>query len=385
MATSPTYNISAAEVLEVLYTDSNPNLIYGVKAKTLSSSGRGDSASTSVSTYKPLNTNSIRVPLVGEVILTVQAPSSYSAGLRSSSDSYYLDIVSLQSSVHHNSLPTLGAATANLGATSGDSGNYATAAAGDISQNDDPAVDKNFTEVETVKPLQPYIGDVIFSGRYGNSLRFTTTPKSGKFAVQPKWSKGDPGAPVTIIRNSIQKKDTKKINDFITENFTEDDNIMIMASGQQLEFEQSSKQTTAIAAKKVNSYQTESWGKTPQTLLSSGRLIFNSTQREIIMFAKKGIGLSSETNIAMDAKETIVLSGKKIEIGNDAKEPLVLGTQFKTWLKSLVETIGTQVVTHAVVGPNLPINASPTWPAVAVLMAQVDLWLSDVAFTKKSK
>jgi hypothetical protein len=382
---TPSYNISAAEVMEVLYTDSNPNLIYGIKAKTLSSSGRGDSVSTSVSTFKPLNVNIVRIPLVGEVVLTVQAPSSYSAGLRSSTDSYYIDIVSLQSSVHHNSLPTLGATSTTLGSTSGDSSTYADAAAGDINQNDDPAVDKNFTEVETVKPLQPYIGDVIFTGRYGNSIRFSTTPKSGKFATPAKWSKGDPGAPVTIIRNSIQKKDTKKINDYITENFTEDDNIMIMASGQQIEFEQASKQTTAIAAKKIDSYQSENWGKTPQTLLSSGRLIFNSTQREIIMFAKKGIGLSSETNIAMDAKETIVLSGKKIEIGNDAKEPLVLGKQFKTWLQSFVDAIGMQVIVHPVVGPNSPINTAPTWPAVNVLMQQIDLWLSDVAFTKKSK
>lgn len=380
-------DLQPAEVLEVLYSDSNPNLIYGIKVKILDNtpiSGDDPEISATAITAKPLNTSFIRIPIVGEVVLILKAPSSYATSVRATTETYYLDIVSLQSSIHHNALPSVTATTIQKGKASGDSDKYNESESGNNQQPKDPKIDVNFTENPTVKPLQPYVGDVLIAGRYGNSIRFSTSPKSGKFTVQPNWSGGSESAPITIFRNSKQGIDTKQINDYITEDFTNEENVIVQASGQELEFEQASGALTAIKKYKITSWKDEKWGVTPQTLISSGRIIFNSTQKEIIAFAKNGIGLSSETTIAIDAKESISLNATKIELGADSKEAILLGNAFKTWMENLILTLSTITPISPISGPCLPIGLTPQWAGIESLKAQIEpLLLSEVAFTKK--
>ena len=371
-----------AEVLEVIYEDKTPSLIYGIKAKIIDGRPVTDAESPSVLTAIPLNFSYIRVPIVGEVVLVLQAPSSYATATRNSLTNYYLDIVSLQASVHHNAIPTVTKAKVTKGNADGDSDSYNESSTGNTNKETPPAPDKNFSENPSVKPLQPYIGDVIFEGRYGNSIRFTTTPKSGTFTVQPKFSDAV-GSPITIFRNTKQSKDTKKINDFVTEDFTNEENVIVQASGQKLEFEQASGMLTAIKKHKVTSWKDENWGTTPQTLISSGRIVFNSTQKEIIAFAKSGIGLSSETTIALDAKDAISLNAEKIELGTDGKEALILGNAFKTWMENFIQILSTMTPISPV-GPCVPLVGTPQWAGIEALKAQIQpLLLSEVAFTKK--
>ena len=88
-----------AEVLEVIYEDKTPSLIYGIKVKPLDSRPVTDAESPSVVTAIPLNFSYIRVPIVGEIVLILQAPSSYATGTRNVLTNYYLDIISLQASI----------------------------------------------------------------------------------------------------------------------------------------------------------------------------------------------------------------------------------------------------------------------------------------------
>jgi hypothetical protein len=379
-------NLQPAEVLEVLYSDSNPNLIYGIKVKILDSSpisGDNPEMSPSAITAKPLNTSFIRIPIVGEVVLILKAPSSYATSVREATETYYLDIISLQSSIHHNALPSVTIKTIEKGKASGDSDKYNEAGSGNNQQPKDPQIDVNFTENPTVKPLQPYVGDVLIAGRYGNSIRFSTTPKPGKFTVQPNWAGGPTSAPITIFRNSKQVIDTKKTNDYITEDFTNEENVIVQASGQNITFEQASGVTTSIESKKITSWKDESWGTTPQTLISSGRIVFNSTQKEIIAFAKNGIGLSTETSIAIDAKEDVSINGTKIELGTEADEPLILGNKWKEWANGLIDDLAKLTVVTPV-GPSSPLSASPQWASIAAYKGKIDSLLSDLSFTKKS-
>jgi hypothetical protein len=375
--------ITPAEVLEVIYEDTNPNLVYGLKVKEFGPSPSGDVSSVSTITAKPLNTSYIRVPLVGEVVLILKAPSSYASAMRNTTDTYYIDIVSLQSSIHHNGLPTSVDKSVTLSKASGNATTYNEAASGNTQKPSQPKIDPNFTENPAVKPLQPYIGDVLLSGRYGNSLRFSTTPKSGKFTVKQKWSKGDPAAPITIFRNSKQVGGGGKINNFVTEDFKKDDNVIVMASGQLIEFENSSKVLTSNAKYGLNSWQSENWGKTPQTLITSGRIIFNSTQKEIMAFAKNGIGLSSETAITIDAKNMVSVNAKKMELGTDSQEPLILGKKWKKWMEDLIDAIG-DLTDISPVGPCKPTKVDPQWGKIAALKGQIPTLLSDISFTKKS-
>lgn len=376
------YEISAGEVLEVIYSDENPNLVYGLKVKELASTPASDVAEITTITAKPLNTGFLRFPVVGEVVLLVKAPSSYGTSIRSTSDVYYLDVVSMQSSIHHNSLPTLTAKSVQVNQTSGNASNYNSAAAGNTNKPQDPKVDDNFSENDKVRPLQHYIGDILIEGRYGNSIRFSTTPKSGKFTVQPKWSNGKPAAPITIFRNSVQEKGGK-INGFITEDFNKEDNVIVQASGQNIEFEQASKVLSSTNKYSLTSWKDENWGTTPQTLISSGRIVFNSFQKEIIAFAKKGIALSSETAITIDAKDMVSVNAKKMELGTNSSEPLILGNKWKKWMEDLIDAIGA-LTDISPVGPCAPTKSDPQWGKIASLKAQIPSLLSDISFTKKS-
>ena len=372
--------ITVGEVLEIIYDDKNPNLSYGIKVKLFDASNVEDSSSPGVITASPLNSNVLRIPLKGEIVLLTKATSSYASGLSNSLEWYYIDIVNLQKDIHHNSIPTVSKFQLNKNPQA--SGNYNQAAAGNTNQEQAPASDKNFTELETVKPLQPYVGDVIIQGRYGNSIRMSTTPKSGTFTKPAKWKEGNAGAPITIIRNTEQITNTGKINDFTTEDFKNEDNVIVMTSGQSIEFEQASGVLAAIKSKKITSWKDDKWGKAPQTLISSGRIIFNSWQKEIIAFAKNGIGLSSETTIAIDSKESISLNSKKIELGDNATEPLILGNQFKIWINNLLTTLST-LTPISPMGPCTPLIAAPQWASVEGFRGQIDTFLSQVAFTKK--
>jgi hypothetical protein len=376
------YEISAAEVLEVIYSDENPNLIYGLKVKEFGSTPASDASEVTTITAKPLNTSILRIPIVGEAVLLIKAPSSYGTAVRNTSDTYYLDVVSLQSSIHHNALPTITAKKVQVSATSGNSGKYSQAAAGSTNKEQEPKVDDNFSENEKVQPLQHYIGDVLIEGRYGNSIRFSTTPKSGKFTVQPKWSNGKPAAPITIFRNSIQDKGGK-INGFITEDFNKEDNVIVQASGQNIQFEQASKVLSSTNNYKLTSWKDENWGKTPQTLISSGRIVFNSFQKEIIAFAKAGIALSSETAITIDAKDMVSLNAKKMELGTNSDQQLILGNKWQTWMEQLIDAIG-DLTDISPVGPCKPTKSDPQWGAIASLIAKIPTLLSDISFTKKS-
>lgn len=374
--------IYVAEVLEVIYTDSNPNLIYGLKVKLKDFIAADDVDSVHIITAKPLNMNLIRIPIVGEFVLVARTVSSYSSGYQQSHDTYYLDIVSLQSSIHHNALPG-GSKISIVADTLGNSDNYTSVNTGNSTRESTTEIDTNFSENGNVKPLQHYIGDVLLEGRYGQSIRFSTTPKSGNFIQQPKWFDGEDGAPITIIRNTRQTTNTQRINDFTTEDFIKDDNIIVLSSGQKLTFQPASRIQSVINSKKATSWKDEKWGDTPQTLLSSGRIIFNSSQQEIVAFAKTHISLSAEKNITIESGDNITLNSAKIELTDGATEPLILGTQWKTWMENFLTLLSTVTVPTST-GMSGPVSSAPTWPQIEALKAQLQLLLSDVAYTAKT-
>ena len=150
---APILELTPAEVLEVIYTDENPLLVYGIKVKVLDGMPATDAESTTVITAVPLNFSYIRVPLVGEIVIIINAPSSYTNGLRASMTTYYLDIVSLNLNVHNNSLPGTAKINVSTNATSGDAGSYNESAAGNTNEPTVATLDPNFSESITSERL----------------------------------------------------------------------------------------------------------------------------------------------------------------------------------------------------------------------------------------
>ncbi len=90
-----------------------------------------------------------------------------------------------------------------------------------------------FTEIENVRPLHPYLGDIMYEGRYGQSIRFGSTISGSH---QPNnWSnEGTPGNPITIIRNGQTEDPSKASFEHILEDINEDNSSIYLCSNQQI-------------------------------------------------------------------------------------------------------------------------------------------------------
>ncbi len=153
----------------------------------------------------PLFPNNRQVPLLNEIIYVMSMPSP---NLQNPSfidtnaiQDYYFYPVNLWNSVHHNALPDPLSTTTTT--PSEQKTPQQVEAGSRVKPTDgvnDISLGRTFIERANIKNLQPYEGDYIIEGRWGQSIRFGSTVL-GKERVN-SWSKnGENGDPIIIIRN----------------------------------------------------------------------------------------------------------------------------------------------------------------------------------------
>lgn len=350
------FQIGFGEVVKVDYKDSDPNYIHGIIYKPLgTAAGTSKESTASTSFARPINTYIKHIPLIGEVVLLLKAPSSNASSYSANSIVYYLDIVNLQGLVNHNSLTT----SAGVIVGSGGGGSA--------------QVDKNFPENTKAGWLQTYVGDVIIEGRYGQSLRFSSTPKSKSlFSKPPVWTDGSPGDPITVLRNSKANGSSTK---FYTEDIEKDDSLIILTSNQKLPVKPAS--TAKKAAQEVG---VQDKYEKNMIYLTSGRLILNARTEDILGYAKKGIHLAAQ-KVAIDAQSKFTVDSPAIHLGAQAVEPLIFGQKWATWMNNFITALGTQFVATAN-GPSGPLQGNPNWANIASLQGQIQTLLSQISKTK---
>jgi hypothetical protein len=383
------YEIVPAEVLSVNFSDENPNLVNTIRVKVLDKRSTAvDDSSLMSLIARPLNNSNRRIPIVHEVVLLIKAPSAYTSGTKTDTDNYYIDIIGLSSNLNHNSLPTVSKLATKTN-TSNNSTNYNETQTGNTKLNTTTQVstDPNFTENSLVKTLQPYVGDTIIEGRYGNSIRLSSTqPNTSLFSKVPKWI-GNTVDPILIIRNTRQGTDTGRINDFITEDFNKDDSIITLTSGQELEFTPNTSTITAANTEKINAWQQDKWGTVPSIIASSGRIAINANSKEASIFGKEGVSLASDNSVTVDSSKNVVLNGSKIKLGNNATEQAVLGNQLVTLVSSLIttiDTLNTSLTTYAATQATVAASAvvyaplSPAYTALGSILPTVSSNLTSI-------
>lgn len=362
------FQIVFAEVLKVEYKDTNPNFLQSIKCKVLNPGLGEDDGDPSALTARPLNPNIRRVPLKGEIVLLMKGPSPAISSISENTVFYYLDILNLQSLIDHNSVPTGAKVTLGAGAAA-----FAAAGAGATKKSSNPAVDDNFPENDKSALIQPYVGDVIFEGRYGQSLRFSSSQKNkGLFNKPTFWNDGSPGDPITVIRNSKFKGPGNK---YYAEDLEKDDSIIVLTSDQKLPLK-----PAANAKKAANALGIQAKYEKNQILLNSGRLILNARQEDILAYAKKGVHIAAD-KVAIDAQTKFTVDSLAIHLGAQAIEPLILGQKWATWMNSFISALSAVFVLTAV-GPSSPLLASPAWSQIAQLQAQIPTLLSQISKTK---
>lgn len=93
--------------------------------------------------------------------------------------------------------------------------------------------------------------------------------------------------------------------------------------------------------------------KGKQLILLSDRLIFSARKEGFILTSNEYMSLSSNGPVNIDTKDTVTINAKGINLGIDAKEPLVKGDTLKSKLDELLDAI-IKITVSTPVGPSTP-------------------------------
>lgn len=192
---------------------------------------------------KPLFTNISQYPLLEEIVLILQAPSDKLNNDPQAKTYYYLTTVGLWNSIHHNAFPDI--PNFNKKIKNKNNSSLQNIEEGNSIPNS-PEVEilnfgSSFKEKSDIRNLLPEEGDIIIEGRWGQSIRFSSTTTQ-KLPNNSWSSQGELGSPITIIRNGQSKeKNTSAPWVPIYEDINNDGSSIYMSSGQDIPLELASK------------------------------------------------------------------------------------------------------------------------------------------------
>ncbi len=169
---------------------------------------------------KPLFPQTKYYPLINETVYIIKGPTYKTPEDSNSRELYYVNVFNTFNSPHINPQPIT------------NNGNISNST--ELNNN----FGKTFDIKDDIQSLLPFEGDHIIEGRWGNSIRFSSTI-SGSETFNPWSNNGDSGNPITIIRNG-QTVDSN-IMDFTLENINSDASSIYMTNGQQLSINVASK------------------------------------------------------------------------------------------------------------------------------------------------
>ena len=302
----------------------------------------------------PLFPNYKNYPLENEIVFIIKLASTDIQNNPYNITYYYFTPINLWNSVHHNGLPD------NIYSENFQS-DYQQTEAGSVRRVKDQGTDIDlgfvFKEKSSIKSLQPFEGDVIQEGRFGNSIRFGSTSKGN---IKNIWSdSGENGSPILILRNG-QFEDNTDPWIPIVEDINKDLSNIYLTSTQKIPIKVSS---DSYKSYKNQPISTKEYNKS-QVIISSGRLLFNSKEDSILFSSKKTINLNAVESVNIDTKEFIIDSNKIYLGKNSATEPLILGNKMVKLLQKLFTGLTELCATLNTVGTPIPYA-----PNVAVIQS----------------
>lgn len=328
-------SIQAVRVLSIVLDENHPrfkelgewNALGTIEYETVSN----PLPSPLLPTAKPLDGNSKNLPLINEIVYIIALPSTDLNTVTSNTINYYLNPVSLWNHPHHNAYPTDPNAL-----PPSQQKDYVQTQTGNVRRVTDQSTEiflgKTFKERSNIHPLLPFEGDVIYEGRWGNSIRIGSTVKN----TSNNWSTtGENGDPILIIRNG-QGQQTQEGWIPTVEDINNDDSSIYATSTQKIPLKASS---TNYFSYKNNAPQTPDQYAGKQIIVNSGRLVFNTTQDHLLLSSAKTINLNAVEGVNIDSQTVVVQSGNIYLGSKNATEPLLLGNQTVTLLNQLISNL----------------------------------------------
>jgi hypothetical protein len=378
---------STGRVLSVVMDDTHPRYkeLGGPKAigavELVEVSGGTADYSTTVKNqnYKvafPLQPGVKNYPLINEIVFLVSQPTKKLQQRTSAVSLYYISVVNLWNHPHHNAIPYSAGSS-----TPANSKNYQDTALGSTNKLTDSSGEIKFgdyfVERPNIYPLQPFEGDTIYEGRWGNSIRLTgTAPKRNPWS-----SEGTQGDAITIIRNGQTDNPAKNGWDFTTEDINTDASSIYLTTTQKIPL---TVNTNYFSYKNNPPTKPDEYvGK--QIILNSGRLLFNTTEDHLMFNSAKSISLSSVGTVNVDASE-MTIQTEKIYLGSkSASEPLLLGDTTAELLKEIIAILKDLIIASQSAansgGPIPSLNQKAPGLLRRVLSLNPDLIKSNSNFT----
>jgi len=304
-----------ARVVDVILDDSHPEFekygkwasIGAIKYKVLGE--RSQVKENTQTIAYPLSSHVKHIPLKNEVVLLIRAASENQSNSSTSTKEYYLDIINLWNHPHHNAHP---------------------------GRDVEPNLGEDFQELADINPMRPFEGDIIFEGRQGQSLRFSTGIPN-----KTPWI-GEQGSPITILSNGQVTTDEGFTT--ITEDVNEDFSSLYLTSNQQVKLTPS--QTFSLFSPEgVDVYQQS------QFLANTNRVVLNGRD-SILGTAVNQIGLKA-ADVYLEGTSNTTINAPRIQLGEKNTQPILKGDDTVKLLKDLLtelQNLGTKMVAAANAG-----------------------------------
>ena len=277
---------------------------------------------------KPAFSNIKQFPLINEVVYLFSLPLPTSQEEPDNAGNYYFTPINIWNSQHHNAVPN------GLILNAEQAPDYSSTRAGLVRRVQDEGTEiflgNTFIEEPDIHPLLPFEGDLIYEGRWGNSIRFSSTVSGSS----NDWSvTGSNGDPITIIRNGQNPNILTDGWVPTVENINGDLSSIYLTSTQKLPLQASSINYNSYPS---NPPTTPNQFAGKQLILTSGRLVFNTTTDHLLLTSKKSINLNAIEGVYLDTP-SVVLNSTSIKLGSkDATESLMLGDKTVTLLNDVL-------------------------------------------------
>lgn len=338
------FDMIPIEVSYVNYKGDSDNALYSIIGRSVYSIGSNPVGS--IITAKPFDVSIKKLPMIGEIVYVVRGISSnINKGLVSTENYYIYSPISVHSNVSINQLKSI----SNL-RVQGDTSNMTSYEDSEIgytktkdkqqSENNEYEHKPEFVSNIDMGFIQPYEGDVIYEGRSGNSIRFSSTSiNNNLYSIPQNFQKGvsSPGSPITIIRNGVLPKTSTRFN---VENIDDDISSIWMTSGQSLDFINPTTFLDVQSRLETNSYDIENEKNSGNQIgLFSDRIFIVSKNKEVNILSKNGVNISTDSSIALESGEFIELQSTRINLGIDAEQPVLMGNDTVDLLSNLISEL----------------------------------------------
>jgi len=282
----------------------------------------------------PLFPNNKVFPLENEIVYLIALPNNDVQSNVSSLSYYYFQPINLWNSNHHNAIPD---PINDSSIPASQQRDYQQTSIGAVRKVTDGGTEiklgNTFKEKINIKNIQPYEGDVVYEGRWGQSLRLGSTVNNSP--IPNPWSRvGNNGDPLLILRTG-QYADGKDPWIPQVEDINKDISSIYATSTQNIPIQ--------VSSKNYNSYKSAPTSPDKfsgeQIILNSGRLLFNTKTDSILLSSKQTINLNAINSVNIDSP-TFTVNSTNIFLGDkNATEPIILGDTFLNDLQQLLNQL----------------------------------------------